>query len=88
MKNKCPLRRKNMKKAMKATWDDDSESELDEKVQEGATKICFMAIDNEVKYLELDNYDLLDDEIDEKPFYDELLYDFNDLHAKYEKKVL
>ena len=51
MKN--PLRRKNKKKAMKATWDDDSESEFDDEAQEEIANICFMAIDNEVKSLEL-----------------------------------
>ena len=34
MKNECPLRRKNKKKATKVTWDDESESELDEEAQE------------------------------------------------------
>ena len=52
---------------MKATWDDDSESESDDEVQEKVVNMCFMAIDSEEKSLELDNDDLLDDEIDEKP---------------------
>ena len=82
MKNEYPLRRKNKKKAMKATWDDDNESESDEEAQEEIANMCFMAIDNEVKSLELDDDDLLDDEIDEKPSYDELLDDFNNLHMK------
>ena len=30
---------------MKATWDSDSESELDDEVQEEVTNMCFMAID-------------------------------------------
>ena len=68
---------------MKATWDDDSESESDDEVQEKVVNMCFMAIDSEEKSLELDNDDLLDDEIDEKPSYDELLHDLNDLHMKY-----
>ena len=88
MKNECPLRRKNKKKDMKATWDDDSESESDDEAQEEIANMCFMAIDSEVKSLELDNDDLLDDEIDEKPSYDELLDDFNDLHMKYKKLAL
>ena len=33
MKNECPFRRKNNKKAIKATWDDDSESKLDDEFQ-------------------------------------------------------
>ena len=86
MKNECPLKIKNKKKAMKATWDDESERELDEEVQEEIANMCFMAIDIEVKCL--DNDDLLDDEFDEKPSYDELLDDFNDLHMKYEKLAL
>ena len=45
-----------------------------------------MAINNEVK--SLDNDDLLDDEFNEKPSYDELLDDFNDLHMKFEKLAL
>ena len=69
-KNECPMRRKNKKKAMKATWEDNSESELDGEVQEKAANICFMANDNQVKSLELDD-DLVDDEIDES--YNELL---------------
>ena len=73
---------------MKATWDDDSESESDDEVQEEIANMCFMAIDSEVKSLELDNDDLLDDEIDEKPSYDELLDDFNDFHMEQKKLVL
>ena len=34
MKNECPLRRKNKKKAMKATWDNESESESNNEAQE------------------------------------------------------
>ena len=71
MKNECPLRRKNKRKAMKATWDYDSESELDDKVQEKVANMCFMAINSEVKSLELDNDDLFYDEIDGKPNYDD-----------------
>ena len=88
MKNECPLRRKNKKKAMTATWDDDSESKSNDEAQEEIANMCFMAIDNEVKSLELDDDDLLDDEIDEKPSYDELLDDFNNLHMKYKKLAL
>ena len=47
-----------------------------------------MSIDNKVKSFEFDNDDLLDDEIDERPSYDELLDDFNDLHIKYKKLAL
>ena len=61
MKNECPLRRKNRKKAMKATWDDESESESDEEAQEKIANMCFMAIDNKVKFL--DNDDLLDNDL-------------------------
>ena len=86
MKNECPLRRKNKKKAMKATWDNESESESDEEAQEEIANMCFMAIDNEV--ISLDNDDLLDDEFHEKPSYDEFLDEFNDLHMKYEKLAL
>ena len=50
--------------------------------------MCFMAIDSEVKFLELDNDNLLDDEIDKKPSYDESLDDFNDLHIKFKKLAL
>ena len=48
MKNECPLRRKNKKKAMKDTWDDNSESESNDEVQEQVANMCFMAIDSEV----------------------------------------
>ena len=41
MKSECPLRRKNKKKAMKATWDDENESESDEEVQEEIANMCF-----------------------------------------------
>ena len=68
---------------MKAT-----ESESDDETHEEIANMCFMAIDSEVKSLELDNDDLLDDEIDEKPSYDELLDDFNDLNMKYKKLSL
>ena len=37
---------------MKATWDDEGESDSDDKVQEVAN-MCFMAIDCEVKILNL-----------------------------------
>ena len=80
MRNECPLRRKNKKKAMKATWDDNNESESNDEAQEEKANMCFMAINNEVKSLEFDNGDHLDDEINEKPSYDDLLDDFNDLH--------
>ena len=86
MKNECPLRRKIKKRAMKATWDDESESESDEESQEEVANMCFMAIDDEVTSLDYD--DLLDDECDEKPSYDELLDDFNDLHMRFEKLAL
>ena len=72
MKNECPLRRK---KEMKATQYDDSKSESDDEVQGEVANMYFMAIDSEVNSLELDNNDLLNDEIDEKPSYDELLED-------------
>ena len=80
MRNDCPLRRK-IKKAMKATWDDESESESDEEAQEEVANICFLAIDNEVIS------DLLDDDFD-KSSYDELLVDLNDLHMRFEKLAL
>ena len=38
IENECPLRRKNKKKAIKATWDDDSESESEEEAQEEIAK--------------------------------------------------
>ena len=85
MRNECPLRRKIKKKAMKATWDDESESEFDEEAQEEVANMCFMAIDDEV--ISLDHDDLLDDDFD-KPSYDELLDDFNDLHMRFEKLAL
>ena len=50
--------------------------------------MCFMAIDSEVKSLELDNDDLLNDEIDERQSYDELLDDFNALHENMKKLIL
>ena len=34
MKNEYPLRRKNKKKVMKVTWNYDSESELDDEINE------------------------------------------------------
>ena len=71
---------------MKATWDDESESESDEEAQEEIAKMCFMAFENEVN--SLDNDDLLEDEFDEKPSYNELLDDFNDLYMKFEKLAL
>ena len=75
---------KNKKKVMKAIWDDDSENESDDKVQEEVANMCLVAIYNEVKSLKLDSDDLLDDEIDKRSSYDELLDDFNDLHEKCE----
>ena len=84
-----PFEKKNKKKVIKATWDDDNhQSESNDEVQEEVANICFMVIDSELKSLELDNDDLLDDKVDEKPSYDELLNDFNDLHRKYEKFAL
>ena len=62
------------KKAMKATWDDE--------VQEEVTNMCFIAIDNEIKSLKLNDDYLFDDEINEKTSYDELPDDLNDLHRK------
>ena len=56
-----------------ATWDDESKSESDEESQEEVTNMCFMAIDDEV--ISLDHDDLLDDDCDDKPSYDELLDD-------------
>ena len=47
--------------------------------------MCFMAIGDEV--ISLDHDDLLDDDFD-KPSYDELLDDFNDLHIRFEKLAL
>ena len=44
MKNECPLRRKNKKKAMKATWDDDSKSEWDDEAQEEIANMCFSTV--------------------------------------------
>ena len=88
MKNECTLRGKNKKKATKVTRDDDSESESDDEVQEEVANMCFMAINHEVKSLKLDNDNLLDDEIDEKPSYNEFLDDLNDFHMKYEKLAL
>ena len=72
---------------MKATWNDDSETESDDEALEEIANMCFMIIDSEVKSLEPDNDDL-DDEIDKKPSCDELLDDFNDLHMKYKKLAL
>ena len=81
-------KKKERKEDNEATWDDSDENELDDDIQREVANKFFMAINNDVKSLELDN-DLIDDEInDEKPFYDELLNDFNDLHEKYEKLTL
>ena len=73
---------------MKATWNDDSESESDDEAQEEIANMCFIAIDNEINSLELDNDDLLHDEIDEKNSYDELLDNFNNFHTEYKKLAL
>ena len=73
---------------MTANWNNDRKRKLNDEVQEELANVCFIAIDNEVKYLKLDNDGLLDETIDEKPSYDELLNDFNDLHMKYEKLAL
>ena len=48
----------------------------------------FITTDSVVKSLELDNDDLLDNEFDKKPFFDELLNDFNDFYKKYKKLTL
>ena len=85
MKNECPFWRKNKRKVMKATWDDESESESDEEAQEEVANMCFMAIDYEVR--SLDHDDLLGNDMD-RPSYDELLDEFNDLHMRFEKLAL
>ena len=79
------LEEKEQKESYEGHLDGDSESESNEEAQEEIANMCFMPTDNEVKSLELDNDDLFDDEIDEKPSYNELLDDFNDLHMKYKK---
>ena len=82
-KNKCHMRRKNKKNAMKATWVGSSESEFKNEDQDRIFNICFTTIDGEVKSLEL-NDESSDDELDDLS-YKELLNDFNDLHKNYEK---
>lgn len=74
MKIDCPKRWRNKKKAFKATWDDSDESDSEEETQEVAN-MCFMAINDEVSSLDLD----------ESLSYDELLDGFNELHDKFEK---
>ena len=63
--NKYSMKGKSKKKAMKATWDDSSENESDEKSQEEISNMFFIAIDDEVKSLEL-NDKSSDDEFNEK----------------------
>ena len=74
---------------MNATWDDDSKSESDDEVQKEVANMCFMAIDDEAKSLEL-NGESSNDEFDDKfeDFsYEELVNDFNDLHRNQEKLI-
>ena len=71
------MRRKS-KKSMKATRDSNSAIESKNKDQEKISNMCFMAIDDEVKSLELNN-DEFNDEFDHLS-YEELLNDFNNLH--------
>ena len=59
------MKGKSKKKVMKATWDDSSENESDEKSQEEISNMFFIAIDDEVKPLEL-NDKSSDDEFNEK----------------------
>lgn len=76
----CPLlksSKKSKKKAMKATWDDSSESESGSDVEEVA-RICLMA--------HSDKDDVLDDEVNlEPPSYDELFETFESMQNDLEK---
>ena len=81
------MKGRSKKKAMKATWDDSSESESNEESREEISNMCLMAIDDEVKSLEL-NDESSDDEFDDQfndLSYEELLNDFNNLHRNFEK---
>ena len=84
--NKYPMRRKSKMKAMKATWDGSSKSDYENKDQEEISNMCFMAINHEVKFLELNN-ESSDDEFDGLS-YEKLLNDFNVLHINYENSIL
>ena len=44
MKNNCPLKRNNKKKATKATWNDNTESESDDEVQEEVANMCSLPL--------------------------------------------
>ena len=68
------MRKKRKKKAMKATQDDSSESESENEDQEEISNMCFMAIDDEVKSLELNKSS--NNEFDDE--FNDLTYEFDD----------
>ena len=63
------MRWETKKNAMKVTWDDSSKSESKNEDQEEIANMCFMAIDDEIKSLELN------DESSDDEFYDDLSYE-------------
>ena len=74
---------------MKATQDGNSKSESENKDHEEISNMCFMAIDDKVKSLELNEEssdDEFDDEFDDLS-YEKLLNDFNDLYRNYENLI-
>ena len=74
---------------MKVTWDDSSKSEFEKEDQAEISYMCYMAIDDEVKSIELNESSdaKFDDEFNDLS-YDKLLNDYHDLHKSYEKLIL
>ena len=71
---------------MKVTWDNSSETESKNEDQGEISYMCCIAIDDELKSLDL-NDKSSDDEFDDLS-YEELLNDFHDLHKSCEKLIL
>ena len=71
---------------MKYIWNGSSEIQSKNEDQEEITNMCFMAIDDERRSLELNdesNDDAFDNEFDDLS-YEKLLYDFNGFYKNYE----
>ncbi|XP_030478156.2 uncharacterized protein LOC115695214 [Cannabis sativa] len=85
MKTDCPLRKRNRRRAMVATWSE-SEKESSEDEQHEITNTCFMAIDDKVSnpnHTSDFESESDDDALDMS--YDELSKSFNDLLVDFEK---
>ncbi|XP_060960663.1 uncharacterized protein LOC133031227 [Cannabis sativa] len=85
MKTDCPLRKRNRRRAMVATWSE-SEKESSEDEQHEIANTCFMAIDDKVS--NPDHSSDFESESDDDALdmsYDELSKSFNDLFVDFEK---